>query len=323
LRFCIPLLGALLVFAAPAIAQEDEIVANLAGGRVIILVARDAICFAAINHPLEATFVPPRVAEIDRSHVAVFFGASEWQLPASPKPIRLDHDIPRVYAADPHYAQLENGETDLEQIGVGYLEKLRPLVSQLHHKIDIKPDEPLMQIVLIGYAPKNYGPEVWLIEYRVDQQQTGNQADYLQTHILRPRFTQLYPPEKKDPKTLMEVRFPANLPDVPLAGLIQQNDPAIAKLRSSDPRFAKVLDFIERGQAQKSSPEDAADFLRAAVPIIAGKNTFIQATFGESTGFRWVVHPEEPIEKTAAPEDKNRPPDAPTLRRKPNPDPNR
>jgi hypothetical protein len=319
MRLCIALLGTLLAFASPAIAQEDEIVANLAGGRVIIHVARDAIVFAAINHPLEATSVPPRVAEIDRGHIAVFFGASEWQIPAAPKPIRLDHDIPRVYAADPHYAALDNAEGDLEQIGVSYLEKLRPLVSQLHHKIDIKPDEPLLQIVLIGYAPKNYGPEVWLIEYHVEQQQPGIQADYLQTHILRPRFTQLYPPEKKDPRTLLEIRFPENLPDVPLAGLIQQNDPGIAKLRASDPRFAKVIETIERGQAQKAVSEDASDFLRAALPLIAGKATFIQATLGETSGFRWVVPPEEPVQKVTTPEDKNRPPDAPTLRRKPNP----
>jgi hypothetical protein len=319
MRLCIALLGVLLLSATAAIAQEDEIVANLAGGRIIILVARDAILFGAIDRPLEATSVPPRLAEIDRGHVAVFFGASEWQLPAAPKPIRLDRETPRVYEAAAHYAPPENGENDLEQIGVAYLEKLRPLVSQLHHKIDLKPEEPLLQIVLIGYAPKMYGPEVWLIEYRVEQQQPGNQADYLQTHVLRPRFTQLYPPEKKDPRTLMEVRFPANLQEIPLSGLIQQNDPGIAKIRASDSRFAKVTDLIERGQAQKAVSEDASDFLRAALPLMAGKAKFIQASLGESYGFRWIVPPDEPVEKTTTPQDKDRPPDAPTLRRKPNP----
>jgi len=319
MRFYVTLCGILLAFTNPAIAQVDEIIANLAGGRVIIHVARDAIVFAAIDHPLEATSVPPRVAQIDRGHIAVFLGASEWQLPAAPKPIRLDHDIERIYAPDTHYQQPNSGENDLEQIGVAFLEKLRPLVSQLHHKIDLNPDDPLLQIVLIGYAPKDYGPEVWLIEYRVEQQQPGAQADYLQTHILRPRFTQLYPPEKHAARTLMEIRAPVNLPDVPLAGLIQENDPRIFKLRASEPRFAKVIESIERGQAQKAVSQDASDFLRAVLPLIAGKASFIQATLGEEYGFRWVVPPDEPVEKATTPEDKNRPPDAPTLRRKPNP----
>ncbi len=58
-------LGALFAFAGRALAQGDEIVANLAGGRVIIHVANDAIIFGAIDQPLEAKSVPPRVAEID------------------------------------------------------------------------------------------------------------------------------------------------------------------------------------------------------------------------------------------------------------------
>jgi hypothetical protein len=318
-RFYIAVLGTLLAFATPAIAQVDEIIANLAGGRVIILVARDAILFGAIDHPLEATSVPPRVAQMDRGHIAIFLGASEWQIPAAPKPIRLDHDIPRVFAPDPHYMQPGDVENDLEQIGVAFLERLRPLVSQLHHKIDLKPDDPLLQIVLIGYAPKNYGPEVWLVEYHVEQLQPGAQADFLQTRVLRPRFTQLYPPEKHEAHTLVEIRSPQNLPGVPLLGLIQQNDPRIVKLRTSDPRFAKVIDAIERGQVQKAVSEDASDFLRAAMPVLSDKANFIQGAIGESYGFHWVVPPDEPIEKATTPEEKNRPPEAPTLTRRPNP----
>ncbi len=314
-------LGAFAVLAGPALGQGDEIVANLAGGRVIIHVARDVIVFGAIDQPLEAKSVPPRVAEMDQNHIGIFFGASEWQIPASPKAIRLDRDIPIVYAKDPRYQQPGTGENDLEQIGVGYLEKLRPLVGQLHSKIELHPDEPLLQIVVIGYGPNNYGPEIWLLEYRVEQQQVGATPNYLQTHVLRPRFTQLYPPEKHEARTIVEVRFPNNLQVVPLVGLIQQNDPRIAKLRGSDPRFAKVLETIERGQANKANPEDSADFMRALLPLLADKASFIEGTLGETGGFRWVVPPEEPIERVKKEEDKDRPPEAPTLRRKPNPNP--
>lgn len=319
MRLVLSILGALLLFAGAARAQVDEIVANLAGGRVIIQVTRDAIVFAAIDHPLEATSVPPRVAQIDKSHVAIFFGASEWKLPAAPKPIRLDRDIERLTPAEHRYDAPGGPEADLEEIGVVFLEKLRPLVSQLHRKIDLKQDEPLLELVLLGYAPKGYGPEVWLVEYRVEQQQPGASEDYLQTHALRPRFTQLYPPEKHEAHTLVEVRFPQDLQVVPLLGLIQQNDPRIARLRSGDPRFAKLVQQIERGEAQKCATQDAADFLRAVVPLLAGDAHFIQATLGEDSDFRWVVPPDEPVTKEQQAEDKNRPPDAPTLLRKPNP----
>ncbi|MGB7845371.1 MAG: hypothetical protein WBL63_07130 [Candidatus Acidiferrum sp.] len=320
MRFLLPLFASFLLAAVPASAQEDEIVANLAGGRVIIHVARDAIIFAAIDHPLEAKSVPPRVATIGSSHIGIFFGASEWQIPAQPKPIRLDRDVQDVRSAGPvGYRPPDSGEADLEAIGISFLEKLRPLVSQLHHKFDLKPDEPLVEIVLIGYAPKDYGPEVWLIEYRAEQESIGVKSDYWQTRILRPRFTQLYPPEKHQAKSLLELRFPEELQDIPLTGLIQQNDPRLAQLRSSDPRFTKVVDQIEHGQANKSVSQDAADFLRAALPILAGKSLFIEGTMGENGGFEWLVPPEEPAEKQQRAQDKDRPPDAPTLRRKPNP----
>ena len=304
-----------------AAAQEDEIVANLAGGRVIIQVTRDAIVFSAIEHPLESKAVPPRFANVDRSHLGIFFGASEWQIPAQPKPIRLDRDIERAGTPDPRYQIPGGAEVDLEQIGVTFLEKLRPLVAQLHHKIELKPDEPLFAIVLIGYAPKDYGPEIWLMEYRVEQQSVSATEDYWQTKILRPRFTQLYPPEKHAPRTLVEVRFPEDLPDVPLQGLIQQNDPRIAHLRSSDQRFAKVADLIDHGQAQKANTADASDFLRAALPLIANNSPFVLGTMGESGTMQWIVPPEEPVDKEEQAKEKNRPPDAPTLRHKSEPKP--
>jgi len=47
--------------------------------------------------------------------------------------------------------------------------------------------------------------------------------------------------------------------------------------------------------------------------LIAGNATFVLGTMDEHRGFEWMVPPEEPVEKVQ--EDKNRPPDAPTLRR--------
>jgi hypothetical protein len=312
------LLAAMFLVGLPARAQVDEIVANLSGGRVVVHVARDSIIFGAISQPLEAKSVPPRVASMDAGHIGIFFGAEEWQVPAQPRPIRLDRDIEQIGRPDPRYGKPSSGgESDLEQLGVIFLEKLRPLVTQLHHKIDLKPDEPLLEIVLIGYAPQGYGPEVWLVEYRVEQESISARADYLDTHPLRPRFTQLYPPEKHEAHTLVEVQFPNDSQEMPLSGLIQQNDPRIARLKSSEPRFAKVVDLIERGQAQKADPKDSADFMRALLPLLANGASFFEGTMGESSRLEWIVPPEEPVEKQA--EDKNRPPEAPTLQRKPTP----
>jgi hypothetical protein len=313
----------LLTFTAlPGSAQEDEIVANLAGGRVILHVAADGIVFGAIDHPLEAKSVPPRVAAIGYAHVGIFFGASEWQIPAQPQPIRLDRDISEIRPSNTRntYRPPGSGEADLELIGTGFLEKLRPLVSQLHHKIELKPDEPLVEIVLVGYAPQAYGPEVWLIDYHAEQQSVSAKGDFWQTRILRPSFNQLYPPEKHQPKTLVEVRFPETLQEVPLTGLFQQNDPRITQLCASDARFRRTVELIEKGQANKVPMEEAGDFLRAVLPFVAGNAHFVEGQVGENGGFQWIVPPEEPREKAQRGEDKDRPADAPTLMRKPNPE---
>ena len=298
--------------------REDEIIANLAGGRVIVHVAREVIIFGVIDQPVERNSIPPRVMNLDSTHIGVLFGAAEWRIPADPKPIRMDHDLPRIGARDPHYQSAPGeAEADLETIGVAFLEKLRPLVAQLHHKLDFVPDDPIFQLVIIGYGANSYGPEVWVVEYRMEQELISTRGEYWQTRILRPRFTQLYPPEKHAPRTLVESRYPAGTKGPTLAELIQGNDPRVMPLASGDPRFAKVLENIHGGQAQKAAAADSADFMRAVLPAIAGNIPFSLGTLSERGGFEWIVPPAEPVEKVK--EDKNRPPDAPSLRRKPSP----
>jgi len=313
----LPLLPVLLFLAlvAPAWAQdrEDEIIANLAGGRVIVHVAKDAILFAAIDHAVEPDSIPPRVAGVDSSHIGVLFGASEWRTPADPQPIRLDRNFPRVtqqLRSDPGPAE---AEPDLELIGTAFLEKLRPLVSQLHHKVDFSAEDPIFQMVIIGYAPDNYGPEVWVVEYHMEQEQVSTRGEeYWQTRLLRPHFTQLYPPEKHAPHILVESRYPATWKGPTLEEMIKSNDPRIASALQNA-RFEKVLENLRGGSAQKAPPADSVEFMRTVVPLIAGNASFVIGTMDEQHGMNWVVPPSEPVEK--AQEDKNRPPDAPTLRR--------
>jgi hypothetical protein len=317
--------------AAQSLQREDEIVASLAGGRVIVQVAKDnVIVFAAINQPVEKNSVPPRLLQLDAAHVGVLLGASEWQIPSAPDSVRLDRNYQSIVQStnNQHYSLYPGQEApDLETIGVAFLEKLRPLVAQLHHKLDFGSDDTLFELVILGFGP-DYGPEVWQVEYRIEQQQVAARGEYWQTRILRPRFTQLYPPEggKKAPHTLVEARYPPESADSPapktanneppLIALIQAGDSALTRLRSGDPKFAKVMDAIDHGQAQKASATDSADFLRAALPLIAGGNKFFLGTMEEQHGFDWIVPPDEPVEKT---DDKTRPPNAPSLRRKPTP----
>jgi len=317
---------ALLCWCAIASAQtqdsENEIVANLAGGRVIVHVAKEGvIVFAAIDQAIESGSVPPRVMELDNTHVGVLLGASEWRLPADPKPVRLDRNFQRIGPRDPRYrGEAGEAEPDLETLGVAFLEELRPLVTQLHHKIEVAADEPLFEVVVIGYAPNDYGPEVWTIEYRAQQEQVATRGEYLQTRILRPRFTQLYPPEKRAPRTIVETRYPPGLKGPTVTDLIQENDPRIGHLRGGEPRFAKVLEMVSRGEAQKAVSVDAADLLRALLPILAGNSPFVLATMEHEHGLNWIVPPNEPVEKAEkGKDDKNRPPEAPSLRRKPQP----
>jgi hypothetical protein len=317
------LAGALALSGLTAVAQDqdDEIVATLAGGRVIVHATHENIIFIAINEPIEqAGSVPPRIVSLDSHHVGVLFGSSEWRIPADPNPIRLDKQLTRIANQDPNYAGSYNGEAepDLETVGVAFLEKLTPLAARLHHKLDFPADQPLFELVVIGFGPRDYGPEVWTMEYRMTQEMISSRDDFWQTKVLRPRFEQIYPPDKKAPKKLVESCYPGACKGPTLQQLIEGNEPSLAKLSGTDPKWAKAVDLIAKGQAQKAATPDTAAFLRAAIPLIYSNRQFAMGTFEEQHGFSWVVPPEEPVER-AKQEDKNQPPEAPTLRRRVDP----
>ena len=86
--------------------------------------------FAAIDQPMEANAVPPRVLQLDSGHIGIILGATEWQVPSNPESIRLDRNFQSVAgASDQHYQSFpDEAAPDLETIGVAFLETLRPLV---------------------------------------------------------------------------------------------------------------------------------------------------------------------------------------------------
>jgi len=320
-RFAAALILTLAIsWSATAQDKDDEIVATLTGGRVIVHATRESVSFIAIDEPIEAGSPPPRVMSLDSRHVAVLLGSSEWRIPADPTPIRLDKDYKRVGGIDPRYQGTYNGEAepDLETMGVSFLEKLSPLAARLHHKLDFPPDQPLFELVMIGFGPQDYGPEVWTVEFRMTQTIVASRGEYWQTRVLRPRFTQIYPPEKKAPRKLVETCYPGECKGPTLQQLLEGNEPTLEKLARSDPKFFKAVDLISKGQAQKALAPHTAAFLRAAVPLLYTGKRFVMGTFEEEHGFDWVVPPDEPVEK-AKKDEKDRPPEAPSLRRRTDP----
>jgi hypothetical protein len=313
--------------SSPAFAQEardQEVAVNLAEGRVVLCATKDAIILTAMGTHVEAGSRPPEITILSAERMGVMLGAVEWVLPESQdKPVRLDSEFTKLVAAALDYGAQKDAAfraSDIESIGISILERLRGLAEQLHHKINLAEDEPLIRIVLGGYV-HDYGPEAWVIDYHIRQDALGN--DIWRTRVLRPSYNQLYPPEKGKPKTLMEVRYPPEnraSGDPELLDLLQQNDARLAKIRAANEIQAKSVTFVVEGQSQKSDAASVVNFLKAAIPAIAPPDAkLIMAKVDYDGGFHWILEPpkappppagEKPKEQT--PEE----PERPTLRRK-------
>jgi hypothetical protein len=317
----------LWLLSPPAHAQaaaDQEVAVNLAEGRVVICATKDGIILASMDAHGEADSRAPAIAILSPLRMAVMMGAVEWVRPdTNDKPIRLDEEFRSLVAAalnigdNTHQA---DAASDLESIGIAVLERLRLVAALLHHKVNLAEDEPLVRIVLAGYV-KDYGPEVWTLDYRIQQDDLGN--GIWRTRVLRPSYNQLYPPEKGKPKTFMEVRYPPEnrASDEPeLLDMLQQNDARLAKFRAINEIEAKSLTFAAEGQSQKSDQASIVTFLKAALPAIAPPETkLIMARVDYEAGFQWVIQPPKPPPPPPGQAPSNQTPEEPerpTLRRK-------
>jgi hypothetical protein len=311
-------------FAFAQDAGDQEVAVNLAEGRVVICAAKDGIILAAMNAHGEAGSLPPDIAILSAERMGVILGAVEWVQPDSKdKPVRLDNELRGLVAAALNTGgQKDTGfrASDIESIGIAVLERLRELAGLLHHKINLGEDEPLIRIVLVGHV-HDYGPEAWTIDYHIRQDALGN--DIWRTRVLRPSYNQLYPPEKGQPKTFIEVRYPPEnraSGEPELLDLLQQNDSRLAKIRAANEIQAKSVALAAEGQSQKADATSIVSFLKAALPATAEPETkLIMAKVDYDAGFQWILQPpkapapppgETPTDKT--PEE----PERPTLRRK-------
>jgi len=297
-------------------AQENrggEIVANLATGRVVFCVTHDAIIVAATSGGGEVGSRPPAVLPVSSGRIGVLLGAIDWTAPDAAKTTRFDSELPAVAAnALRRPAQKPAQEpSEIEDIGVGMLELIRPVVDQIHHKLELAPDEPLVELILADYV-LDYGPEIWNLQYHVRQENLAN--DFWQTRILRPAYVQLFPPEKGQPRTFIEADYPANIPQLRLAERVTQPDPQFERIAHSSRDVSEAVAFIAAGNSTKAPSSPISDFMRAAIPLAGGNDqNLTMAVLDMNRGFQWVLAPQEPI-----PPGKTQPtePDAPSLRKR-------
>lgn len=200
---------------------------------------------------------------------------------------------------------------EIEEIGIAVLEVLRPLVTQIHHKLDVTPDYPLVELLLADYV-EDYGPEIWSVQFQIRQENLGN--DYWSTRVLRPAYHQLYPPEKGQPHTFVEVQYPKNATQPGLLDRLARHDPDIEKIRTGSADLTKAMDLVASGTSEKAIAAPVTDFLRAAMPAVAGNSRpIVMALLDASRGFQWTIPPQEAPPPPA--ETKPAEPGAPSLRK--------
>jgi hypothetical protein len=308
--------------------QGQELVANLAAGRVVIAIVKDAILIGTVEDPIEAETRPPVPVEIESSRVGIILGALDWFSPSSQQDVaRLDRELPHLKAYQvtvaPHLAPSQGGDeaSDIEATGQGLQHRLNDIAKDLHGKVDLPAGEPLAELIVADYLG-GYGPEVWQLTYGMKQQEERN--NYWDTRVLPPAYLQFWPPEKGQPHTLVEFSYPPENAPAPLLELLRRGDPRLERIRNSDPQMALVVTNLLEGQSTKLYAADTTQFLRAALAAIAAPNSReTMSMIGVDKGFAWILPPPpEPVRAKAvqspgvdasqAPQGE-RPADAPSL----------
>jgi hypothetical protein len=297
--------------AQPSSERDTEVVANLATGRVYILITKNGIIVGVAGAPAEPGSLPPRIVQLADRKLAVLLGAVDWQDPVSGKQLasfasELGHLRPLSGVAPPQLNResTEGPAADIEVTGLGVFEKLRGLAEMLHGPLQLGRDQSALQIILTDFV-EDYGPEVWTVDYSFTQEELRIGSDYWETHVTRPRYMQLWPPEKGQPHSLVVLGYPAAEGGAAAqAELLHAADAA-----ESQAAVAEVKQAISAGDTRKLDANHAVTFMRAALSSLGGgTGNFAIAAIGEKTGFAWIV-------KQSAPAGikKQRPPGAPSL----------
>ncbi|MHB8754797.1 MAG: hypothetical protein ACYC92_07565 [Candidatus Acidiferrales bacterium] len=323
----VALAAAALLLPLHSVAQDSdqgnsqEIIANLYAGRAVIGVAKDGIVVATLENPVEPETRPPMIVPLSNGRVAILLGAGDWWLPSEHRELaRLDEELPLLQpAAGLRQAPSLGGTaseagaeaSDIEQIAERLHDRLNVIAGHIHGNLNFTPGEPLLQMLLADYAP-NYGPEVWLIRYPIDQE--PEQGHFWQTTVLHPQYAQLWPPKKGQPRGLVEVSYPSESANATLASLIAAGDSRIAAALSAAPAARETSASILNGDIQKLSAANVAAFLRESLRAIAPPGArMIEAEINKAQGIGWFIPP--PAETPRPGSEHVRPAGAPSLRR--------
>jgi hypothetical protein len=310
----------LLALPLEALAQSSigkisgEVVADLSAGRVIIAVLKDAILVGTLENPIEVHTLPPTPVLLSSERFGVYLGPVDWWSPPGVDEIAaLNQELPRLrtyaVAMPPHLGQSQGGDqpVELEMVGQSLQQRLNQLAESLHGSLNLAPHDSFAQLIVADYFA-GYGPEIWQLSYKIDQEQQSD--DFWTSGVERPTYLQFYPPEKGQPRTLVEFDYPAANAPPTVLNLLRQQDPRVQRVVESDAAMRDVAQHFLDGTSNKVRAADATQFLRAVMDAIAPPHA--RETVGilhPETGFTWVLAP--PPEAPAHRE--KRPPGAPTL----------
>jgi len=318
---CLALCATILLGPQPeAYAQSSigkvngEVVADLSAGRVVVAVVKDAILVGTLENPIEAQTHPPTPVLLSSERIGVYLGPVDWWSPPGQKEIAaLNQELPRLHtyavAMPPHLAQSAGGDqpVEIEIIGQNLQQRLNQLAESLHGPLNLPPNDPFAQLIVADYFA-GYGPEIWQLSYKIDQEQQSD--DFWTSGVEPPTYLQFYPPEKDQPRTLVEFDYPADTPPKTILNMLRQQDPRVQRVVESDATMREVAQHFLDGTSNKVRVEDATQFLRAVLDAIAPPHA--RETVGilhPETGFNWILAPPP---AAPAPREK-RPPGAPTL----------
>jgi hypothetical protein len=296
----------------------EEVVVNFAAGRVVIAVVKDAILIGTIENKIESQTHPPIPMAMNRTRAGILLGAVDWFSPSSQLQLaRLDSELPHLHGhfavPGPHINQVQPTAeaSDIESVGQNLYERMNVIAGNLHGKLDWPQDEPVAELILADYL-QGYGPEVWQLTFNLKQEM--QRLDYYDTHISHPTYLQSWPPEKGQPRTLVEFQYPPENPTPTLLDLLRRKDPRFEKICASDVKMREVADLLLQGQSGKILAADATQFLRAALAVLAPQDARqTMAIIGIDTGFDWILRPPPEPKRASAQPDQERPADAPSL----------
>ena len=290
----------------------------------MIAVVKDAILIGTVETPIEPQTHVPTPVELSSERAGIILGAVDWFSPSTQKTLaRLDSELPHLHSdtpvqqAGPHLAQSQGGDeaADIEVIGQNLLERLNELAQESTANWICPPKSPSRNwsspTFSLTTAPKS-GPQP------ITMKQIQQRGDFWATSVLRPVYLQFYPPEKGQPRTLMEFNYPSEDAAPTLLSLLQNGDPRLAKIKASDPKMAEVAARFLSGESNKVQAADAIQFLRAALDAIAPPNS--RQTMVEiqpETGVKWILAPPPEPQQPEKHNRQQRPPGAPTLAKPP------